>query len=158
MEHYKLVTDGLIVDAGKFADALWIEENIHNFSTFVGRRGRASGILSTDGGTVYHLAGTPVFHDFPDYPDTELFEIEPTEYEAIREELDAGKIPEEEETPAEEPQPDPEPVLTPVLMQRIIRAQAERIREQGEQLDRQNRDIEFLGDCLIEMSEVVYGE
>lgn len=148
MKHYKLVTDELIVDAIRDEDAQWIVENRHNYSTYTGRRDLASGVLSSDGTKVWHLDGKPPFHDFPDYVTVRLVEIEPAEYEALIEELTAnGAIRPQDDEPA--PENDDGSERTAKLP--AIKALEERM----EALAAENA---MLTECLLEISEIIYGE
>lgn len=151
MDHYRLVSNGLIVDAISESDALWIVENRHNYSTYIGARENAFGILSSDGGTVYHLAGKPVFHDFPNYADAVLEEISEDEYERLREELIANGAIEPPGQEARETDGEPEGDAEPTVKKSAAILALEK---QVEELSAQN---EMLTECLLEMSEIVYG-
>ena len=110
MAYYKLVSGNAVLDAINDEEAQWIVENPNSYSIYNGRKDKASGILGTDGGTVYHLDGKPAFHDFPEFATVTMEEITEDEYLSILEDLEAGKILvsdlelEEQETP-EQTQP-----------------------------------------------------
>lgn len=147
MVHFRLVSNGLIVDAVSGDDAIWIEENIHNYSMIIGERDKARGILSSDGGTVYHIEGTPPFHDFPHYPDARVEDITEEEYLALRDELEANGVISSPEPEPEFSEPEVEPVVKKSSAILALEAQVAELAAANA----------MLTDCLLEMSEIVYG-
>ena len=118
MRYFKLVSEESIVDVVCEADASWIVENPHNYSTYIGRRERARGVLSSDGKQVWHLDGELPFHDFPDYPTVQMIEVEEVEYASLLEELTANGALDAEEEPMESMQPEdtePKPAKSAAL-------------------------------------------
>lgn len=113
----------------------------------------AQGILSIDGSTIYQLEDKPVLDD-------NLLiatKITTAEYLNLVDTLD--ELPEEEvESDTEiENEPAGEKVMTTVEMRaRILELEAEleaQTQTNKEQLERQD----FLEECILEMSEVIYG-
>ena len=105
---------------------------------------QAQGVLSLDVSQIYQLSGRP---EMPgDYLVAE--EISGADYDNLIEELDIDPDDPDPDDPDVEPDPD---VMTPQEMRL-------RILELEEDSAKKDRHIEFLEDCLLEMSEVVYGE
>ena len=147
MTYYKLIHSGEIVDVLCGDNAIWMTENPRSLTLYVGAQEQARGVLSSDGQTTYHIAGTPPFAEYPQFADVALEEISPDEYQALREELDAGRQPVE---PAQEPpEPAEQPGEAPAPKTRM--AQLESL---VADLQAQN---DMLAECLMEMSEIVYG-
>ena len=150
MTYYKLVSGELIVDAICDDDARWIVENRHNYSTFTGSQAEASGVLSSDGSKVWHIEGKPAFHDFPQYPTVQLVEVEQVEYDALIEELTANGAINVPGDPMDDTSPGADDA------QRVAKLPAiAALEKMVAELLQQN---EMLTECLLEMSEVVYGE
>ena len=103
----------------------------------------AQGILSLNQRDIYHLVGKSSMSG--DHLEAEV--ITEAEYEYLVEELD---IPDEEEV---EPDPDEGPGSDIMTAQQM----RERIIELEEINVEKDKRIEFVEDCLLEMSEVVYG-
>ncbi len=134
--YYKIVSDGLIVDA---CDGMrfvrWQERNRMMLSC---DEAGADGILTSDGSTVYLIEGGLVMDG---YATATYEEITQEEYEELRAEIDAG-----EEIPNPD-EPDPEPEEGP-------KTRLQALEEQVAELSQTNW---MLIECLLEMSEVVYG-
>lgn len=108
----------------------------------------ATGILANDVNTMYHLAGRDELKGVEE-PLLDAYFIDKYEYELIIENLDDDDIINPPE-PSEDDQED-ESYMTPEQMRlRIIE-----LEKRATALAEEN---EFLSDCLIEMSEVVYGD
>lgn len=102
--YYKALLDGNIVDALDDLQCVCYFPQIKAILR-CGKKDTPHGIISTDGGSIWHVEGWP---DFPEeenkvYDTVTLAEIDETEYQALREAFDsgAGAIP--------EPEPEPEP-------------------------------------------------
>lgn len=145
MPYYKLVSSGKIVDAIDAATANWIIENTRNYSLFSGPQEFAHGVEATDQHCVYHILGYPVFHDYPDFETAELVEIEEEEYTAVLADILAERI-------ANEPEPIPEE--EPGESEQIAKTRMQMLEEQVAALQEVN---DMLTECLLEMSEIVYG-
>ena len=143
MAYYKLVSGGAVLDAVSDETARWIVENRNNYSTYVGEKEDAYGVLSTDGQNVYHISGKSAFHDFPDYVTVTMEEIGEGEYQKIRDDLAAGEVLVEETETMEEQEPEaPKPKT--------------RIQELEEQIQSLREENQMLTECLLEISEIVY--
>ena len=150
MTYYKIIKDGMAVDAG-FTFLRWDD-----------RHGRLMGcdaqeahfIQSGDGHTVYRAGWlNPV-------PDTVKgrFEtvvaaiIDRQEYEDLRAVLDSGETvpePTEEETLPDE---------TPAETEETESEKPMTVQQMREKIAAQEASIAMLTECLLEMSEIVYGE
>lgn len=138
-----ILADGRIIDAIENPVGVTWHERSGRYVTCP-REVRPDGVISYDGSAVYRLEGCagPEGKAAVTWQETDA-----EEYARIREELDAGEVPEED---GDEEGESEDPVLTPDEMRRIIIEQEKRLEEQAERM-------EFLEDCLLEMSEVVYG-
>ena len=149
MTFYKIVRDGTVIDAG-FIFLKWSERSHRLVVCDVNE---AQFVQSFDQEHVYHtdwlkLAPT----EAGDYETVEVVAVDATEYDEIRALLDDGEtIPNEQAPFTEEPeeqssepeQPEPERPLTVQEMRQLIADQQER--------------IALLEDCVLEMSEALYG-
>lgn len=142
--YYKLVSGDEVVDAICAEDANWIVENPTNYSLYSGPESLAWGIESTDATTTWHIWGKPVFHKFPDYETVTLVEVEESDYEEIIAEIIAGRIPEKMIDPEEVPSGPEDNAKTKIAA----------LEEKIAQLLEEN---EMLVECILEMSEIVYG-
>ena len=110
----------------------------------------AQGILSLNQSEIYHLAGRSSMPG--DYLEAEI--ITEAEYEYLIEELD---IPDEEEV---EPDPDEgsgSDIMTAQQMrERIIELEEKNALLEAENVEKDRR-LELVENCLLEMSEDVYG-
>ena len=133
--YYKIISDGLIVDACSGLNYVkWQERNRLFLSC---EESGADGIVSSDGSQIYLLSGTP---DIEDLPHATFTEITLEEYTEIRKELiDGGAIDTDGADPEEE------------ARQEFNRSE---ILKRMEELEAQNM---ILIECIMEMSEVVYG-
>lgn len=145
MVYYKLVTGGRIVDAIRSDTANWIIENRRNYSLYSGEQEFAHGVEATDQHCVYHILGTPVFHDYPEFETVELVEIDEAEYTDIMADILAERMANE---------PEPLPAEEPGEPEQIAKTRVQMLEEQIAALTEAN---DMLTECLLEMSEIVYG-
>ena len=145
MAYYKLVSGGAVLDAVSDETARWIVENRNNYSTYVGEKEEAYGVLSTDGQNVYHISGKPAFHDFPDYVTVTMEEIGEGECRRIQEEISAGMIL-IEEADAEPEEEEQDPATAPKT----------RLRELEEEVASLREENQMLTECILEISEIIY--
>lgn len=144
MVYYKLVTDGRIVDAIRSDTANWIIENRRNYSLYSGEQEFAHGVEATDQHCVYHILGTPVFHDYPEFETVELVEIDESEYTDVMADILAERMSTEEEPVGGD---------APEEAEEIAKTRIQMLEEQIEELIEGNA---MLTECLLEMSELVY--
>lgn len=133
--YYKIISDGLIVDAcSELNYVRWQERNRLFLSC---EQAGADGFVSSDGSQIYLLEDTA---DIEDLPHATFTEITLEEYTEIRNELiDGGAIDVDTTDPEEE------------ARQEFNRSE---ILKRMEELETQNM---ILIECIIELSEVVYG-
>ena len=154
MNYYKVIADGNVIDAN-FVFLKWQ----HKHHILIGcDASEGEFIQSSDQEKVWRTTWlNPPPQEAGEYETVNAVEISEEEYEEIREQLDSGEeVPEPEppdvstEPPTEPDEPEEsEPVMSAAEMRRIITEQAEKIKEQDARM-------EFIEDCLLEMSEVVY--
>ena len=134
--YYKIISGGQIVDACEGLRYVHWQEKNRLFLT-CGEQD-ADGIVSTDGENVYLLEGS---QQIGDYAYASVTEIMKEEYDELRDELDSGaEIPDD----SGNDQPD-SPAKTRLQL----------LEEQVAALEETNY---LLTECLLEMSEIVYGE
>lgn len=162
MNYYKIVRDGIVVDA----NCVFLQFR-PKYGLIVPCEARdAHYIQSSDQADIYRVQWlNPLPPGAPVMEIVEAVEIEATEYAELREQLDLGEsveYTEPEEPGGEEPEPEPveeysaDTVLTPSVMRRILIEQNETIRAQEEMIQEQSARMEMLEECLLEMSEIVY--
>lgn len=117
---YKAIKDNVVVDALEDLQCVRFCKGIG--VTRCGA-GEAQGIISSDGGEIYHVEGWPEFQE-GDYETVTLQEIGWDDYCSIREALDMG-------TPVEPETPDPE---TPKTQAQILQEQIEAVGRQVQQM------------------------
>lgn len=144
---YKLIAEGVIVDAINADEATWMVENPRSLSVYVGQQDQAKGVLSSDGSTVWHLEGRDKFADFPDYQTVRLEEIGAGEFQRLHEEIDEGNRPAPQEDSNTPPEPGADGNDNP---QTLIEQLRQKVAEQG-------AEIATLTECVLEMSMQVYG-
>ena len=134
--YYKYVMDGQIVDATDHLAFVRYQER-HRLFLHCETEAEADGVLSSDGSTIYLLSGKAQIGDlgFVAYS-----EIEEEEYLRIREELDAGEIIDDDEPDAD--------------TDSGAKTRLQQLEEQVAALQEVN---DMLTECLLEMSEIVYG-
>ncbi len=140
MIHFKILDDeGVIVGAEAYEDpAPYVKIQERNHLLVRCSEPEAEGLLAGDNNTIYRLTGRTM--DSDEISDLTAVFITDAEYDAIIDEL-APPDPEDED-PDVPPGTDEDEILT--------RA------ELTEQLRRSQEQIEFLEECLMEMSEIVY--
>lgn len=91
---YKIVLNTTVVDAQKTLDYVYWQAK--NRLMLLGRPDLANGIVSSDGGTVWHLEGYP---EFPEgtYETVKAVEITDEEYEELVKQLEIGTVEEPED-------------------------------------------------------------
>jgi hypothetical protein len=147
MKYYKVIANGTVIDA----NYIWLRwQRKHNI--LIGcEPHEANYIQSYDQAQVWRVQWlNPVPADAPIFETIDAVEISEEEYLDLRSQLDSGLTPVEPEPEPEpeypdpvEPEPEPEVVMTPEEMRRRI-----------VELTEHNQMLE---ECLLEMSEVVYG-
>ena len=148
MVYLKLQRDNTVVGATAIEDPHYLKYQERNHMIVMCPESEATGILANDVNTMYHLAGRDELQGVEE-PLLDAYFIDVYEYELIVENLDDDDIINPPE-PSEDDQEDDE-YMTPEVMRTKILELSELVTE----LQDAN---EFLSDCLIEMSEVVYGE
>lgn len=150
MTYYKIIRDGNVVDAA-FTFLRWDER--HN--RLMGCEPKdAQFVQSYDGGSVYRVEWlNPVPEALKDRFETvEAALIEKQEYLDLRAVLDDGETVPEPEPVQPEPTPEPEPGPDVPEAEKPMTVQQMR-----EKIAEQDATIQMLTDCILEMSEVVYG-
>lgn len=144
MRYIKLLAAGdVIVAVEELEEPEYVrEENGHKIRC---TEHQAQGVISQDGGTVYQLKDRPKLSG--EQLLTAVF-IADDEYEHLAAEIqppepDPGDDPPVQDTPAES-------VMSNAQMKALLLQLADRLSAQEEM-------SEFLGGCLMEMGEVVYG-
>lgn len=142
MYFIKLLADGdVIVAVESLEEPEYVrEENGHKIRC---TEHYAQGVISQDGGTVYQLKDRPQLSG--EQLLTAVF-IADDEYEHLAAEITAPE-PEPGEDPPQEPA---ETVMSNAQMKALLLQIADRLSAQEEMSD-------FLGGCIMEMGEVVYG-
>ena len=133
--YYKIISEGQIIDASTDLNYVkWQEKN----RLFLSCDAESSdGIISSNGADIYLLTEKETGEDLPV---AEIVEIDEEEYLALKEEIDAGNSVE---------QPGEQEGETNTHKTRL-----KRLEEEVEELRAAN---EMLTECLLEMSEIVYG-
>lgn len=149
MGYFKAVYDGLILDVYDEKDMVYIRDDPFAGKVRCAKGDNPFGVLSSDGGVIYAL------HAREGYQEVSLIAFDDaTEYDTLRAELDAQHTPEYVE-PEEPEDPDPDDQTEAAMSASEIRV---RIVELQEKLNAVTAQNEMLTECLLEMSEVVYGE
>ena len=133
---YKIISEGQIVDACDGLNTVrWQEKNRLWLTCDMAD---ADGVVSSDGSEIFLLEGAKA-HDGMRVATVD--EISEEEYLRLRKELDDGEIPEVDD--------EDEPGVTPAK---------ERLRQLENQVAELMEQNVMLTECLLEMSEIVYGE
>ena len=132
------VQDGTVLAAEALSEPVFVMWQEKNKIPIRCSEHKAQGIVSEDGSIIYQLAGKAAMPTAES--GMEAATIDEWEYEEIIERLDP---PEPEPQPDPEPEPEPDVPMTPAQMRL-------KIKEQGESID-------MLTECILEMSEAVYG-
>ena len=147
MKYYKVIANGTVIDANR----VWLKWQGKHRILIGCEPHEANYIQSYDQEKVWRVQWlNPVPADAPVFETVDAVEISEEEYLDLRSQLDSGLTPVEPEPEPEpeypdpvEPEPEPEVVMTPEEMRRRI-----------VELTEHNQMLE---ECLLEMSEVVYG-
>lgn len=143
--YYKVIRDGAVIDVG-FA---FVRVSIRDRAIYCDAD-HAMLLQGAVSGTFYHVGwllkvpvGTAV-----QYEEADASVIDLAEYDELYEQLVDGEpvpepTPEPEPTPSPEPEPEPEHKMT--------------VQEMREKIAEQDETISMLTECLLEMSEIVYG-
>lgn len=130
--YYKFIKDGKIIDVQKSKEFAYVRMDPDRRVPFRCESDdpEAYGIISSDSSVIYVLT------------EIEMKEISAEQYDALKEELDASRIPDDISEEEEQEEVDRPPTRAELLA--MIESQAETITE--------------LEDAILEMSEVVYAE
>lgn len=137
--YYKVIFDGSVIDA---LDGLQYVTQTRYSHGLIGTsdEAKAMGVLSSNCSEVWHVDTMLEFYD-GDYKTVRVVEISEDEYNELRDELaENGMLDDDSGIANEEPHEQESVAKSPLLR---------RVEELSEQLD-------FLTECLLEMSEVVY--
>lgn len=165
---YKIILDKKIVDAQE--GLRYVRANPRNsvlLSCKPDEIHMANGILSSDDSVIWHLEGLPEF-SCGDYDTVQAVEIEEDEYISLLDKLGQGS---EIENPNDENNNETEPDNETNENEEITETDSEQevlerqttieVMLKLDTLTKQVADLksenEMLSDCLIEMSEIVYG-
>lgn len=147
MIYYKIVSGTDVIDATDNLVTVRYSAASQSVMRCNEREG-PNGIISSDGQYIWHVEGWNEFGDGVERDTVKLFEITESEYSQLREKLDeSGKVPEPDNP--ETPENPDETVMTPVEM-RV------KIKELAATVDSLQTRNNFLEECLMEISEVVY--
>lgn len=150
MTYYKIIRDGEAVDAAH----TFLRWDTRHTCLMACEPEAASYVQSYDGEHVYRVGWlNPLPEGAPVYETVECKIIDEQEYEDLRAVMDEGEtVPEpvEPEDGGEVTPPEPEPDVEPEDRPMTVREMREKIAAQEEQ-------IAMLTDCILEMSEIVYG-
>ncbi len=147
MTYYKIAQNGAVVDAG-YIFLRWVEKHrcLMTCDPTI-----AEFVQAYDRTRVYHDHWLrPVPAGAPAYESATVTVIGETEYDEIRALLDDG-----EEIPVTPAEPDPPPVEPDEPVEPDDRPMT--VAEMREKITEQQASIDMLIDCILEMSEVVYG-
>ena len=149
MRYFKIIQNGDIIGCG--TNFIRWFPRVRRFA--ICDMEQAQGVQDSISGEKFHAEW---LYDIPEvatytFPTAEIVLIDADEYNDIYEELlDGEPIPIPEPEPEPEPQPEPDPEVEPEPRM-TVQEMREKIAEQEEQ-------IAILTECLLEMSEIVYGE
>lgn len=146
----KIVQDNTVIDA--IANVLYVEHQERNNLNLLGSEAGAFGIMSSDMSTIWHTEDLAEVPEGTDCETVEAIEITEEEYTALRRELDAGNVVDDdpaEEQPEEGEPEEPEVVMTPTEMRL-------RINELTATVEALTEEKDMLMECVLEMSAVVY--
>ena len=146
----KILRDSTVIGAEAHVFPVYVHHPYYSNIPLRCEEELAQGILSLDQSEIYHLVGRSSMPG--DYLEAEV--ITEAEYEYLVEELD---IPDEEEV---EPDPDEgsgSDIMTAQQMrERIIELEQKNALLEAENVEKDRR-LELVENCLLEMSEDVYG-
>lgn len=148
MSYYKVIRDGTVIDANE----IFLRWQTKNKIMLACEMEDAQFIQSHDGDNIWRVPWlNPAPEEAGSYETVEAALIERQEYLDLRAVLDDGETVPEPEPVQPEPTPEPEPDV-PEDGERPLTVQ--QMREKISDLEAQNA---MLTECLLEMSEVVYG-
>lgn len=148
---YKILQGNTVIDA--IANVQYVVFQERNRLNLIGKKEEAFGILSSDTSTIWHLEDLAPIPEGSDYETVEAVEITEEEYTALRKELDAGNVVEDEDPEADAPDQgeteEPEVVMTPTEMRL-------RINELTTTVEALTAEKDMLTECVLELSAIVY--
>jgi len=149
MSYYKVIRDGMVTDAGEMF-LRWQEKN----RIMLACKPEEAQFIQGSDGTILRVDWlNPVPEALKDRFETvEAALIDRQEYLDLRAVLDDGETVPEPEPVQPEPTPEPEPGPDVPEGEKPMTVQ-----EMREKIAEQGATIQMLTDCLLEMSEVVYG-
>lgn len=157
MKYYKIIRDGNAVDAG-FNFLRW---DTRHHCMMLCEQDKAQFVQSLDGSTVYRVPWlNPPPEDAPTFEEANVVIIGRQEYEDLIAVLQDGEVvPEPDPDPIPEPpqEPEPEPDQEEKPREMTVQEMRQKIKEQQLLIEDQNEQLAMLTECLLEMSEVVYG-
>ena len=147
---YKLIRDGVIFDAG----AMWLRWQTNNRIMLRCEPSEAQFVMGTDE-AIYRVQWlNPAPAEAGQYEVIEAAIIDRQEYEDLRAVLDDG-----ETVPIPDPVvPEPDTELLPDEEPGQEEDHPMTVQQMREKLAEQDATIQLLTECVLEMSEVVYGE
>lgn len=159
MRYYKIIKDGMVVDAN-FVFLKWTQNGAGMRFLETCDIEEAQYIQSYDQKEIYRVRWLNPVEDGGEFPTVEATLIDEAEYNEIREQLDGGEPipdpdpePDPEPSPDPDPEPDPEPDPAEVMTVEVMRRKIIELEEKNLKKD---EHIEFLEDCLMEMANEVY--
>lgn len=148
MTYYKIIRDGVIFDAGM----IWLRWQQKNRIMLLCEPSEAQFVMGSDE-TIYRVQWlNPAPAEAGQYEVIEAAIIDRQEYDDLRAVLDDGETVPVPEPVIPEPAPEPEPDPEEPEQEKPMTVQ-----EMREKITAQDAQITMLTDCLLEMSEVVYG-
>ena len=153
MTYFKIINNGEAVDAGW----MWLQYNTRHRCLMACEPRDAHYVQSYDGATVYRVGWlNPVPEGAPTYPEADARIIDPEEYNDLIEILDEGEtVPEPDEPEPEPDEPDEGDDQEPDEGETPERPMT--LQEMRAKIAEQEETISMLTECLLEMSEIVYG-
>lgn len=149
MNYFKIIRDGNVIDAGEIF-LKWQKKNRVMVSC---PPEEAQFILSGDGNTIYRVQWlNPAPEEAGQHEVVEAAMIERQEYLDLRTQLDEGEIVPDPKPIVPEPDPEPEPESEHPATEKQMT-----IAEMRQRIKAQDTEILMLTECLLEMSEIVYG-
>ncbi len=148
MSYYKVIRDGMVTDAGEMF-LRWQEKH----KIMLACKPEEAQFIQGSNGTILRVAWlNPAPEEAGTYETVEAALIDRQEYLDLRAVLDDGETVPEPEPVQPEPTPEPEPGPDVPEGEKPMTVQQMR-----EKITEQDATIQMLTECLLEMSEVVYG-
>lgn len=148
MTYYKIIRGGNAIDAG----CVFLRWDARHRCLMACEPRDAHYVQSYDGTTVYRVGWlNPLPDGAPMYRVVEAKIIDESEYADLIEVLPDGETVPEPDDPEPSPDPEPEPSPDPEPEHRMT------VQEMREKITEQEETITMLTECLLEMSEIVYG-